>query len=244
MGNRTKYISQENMKIFREGMHDGIPIALGYLAVSFSLGIAAKNAGLTPFQSFLASLLCGASAGEYVGFTLISAGASYVEMAVVTLITNIRYCLMSCAMSQRMMPKMPLHHRLMMGFYVTDEIFGIAIGRPGYMNPYYNYGAIAVAIPCWSIGTALGTIAGNILPVYVVSALSVALFGMFLAVIIPPSKKNKVIGGIVAVSFAGSLAASYMPVISKLSEGTRIIILTVIISAVAAVKFPRKMEEE
>lgn len=233
-----------NLPAVSQGMRDGIPIALGYLAVSFSLGIAAKNAGLTPSQSFLASLLCAASAGEYAGFTLISANAAYIEIAVITLITNIRYCLMSCALSQKMPKEMPLRHRLMTGFYITDELFGISIAREGAFNPFYFYGAVFLAIPCWTIGTALGTIAGNLLPVSVVSALSVALFGMFLAIIIPPARKDKVILGIVAVCFGASYFASVLPLISKLSEGTRIIILTIIISAGASYLFPKNTKEE
>ena len=121
-------------------MLDGIPIGLGYLAVSFSLGIAAKNAGLSPAQSFLASMLCNASAGEYAGFTLIAAGAAYLELAIMTLIVNARYLLMSCAMSQRMAPGTPLYHRLFMAFDITYELFGIAIARPGYLNPWCNDG--------------------------------------------------------------------------------------------------------
>ena len=128
-------------------MRDGVPIGLGYFAVSFSLGIAAKNAGLTPFQGFLASLLCNASAGEYAGFTLIAAGATYLELAVVTLIANARYLLMSCAMSQRLDPAMPGFHRPLMAFHITDELFGIAIARPGCLNPFYSYGAVLVAAP-------------------------------------------------------------------------------------------------
>lgn len=240
---RYRYITLKNIKVLRDGIRDGIPIGLGYLAVSFSLGIAAKNAGLTVFQSFLASFLCTASAGEYAGFVLIAANATYLEVAAVTFITNIRYSLMSCAMSQRIMPGTPFKHRFLMGNYIVDEIFGIAISRPGYLNPYYIYGAVLVAIPCWSVGTALGTLAGNLLPVNVVSALSVALFGMFLAVIIPPAKKNKIIAGLIGVSFAASFICRYLPVLSKLSDGTQMIILTVAISAGAAVLFPKDMEE-
>ncbi len=233
-----------NKKALKEGVRDGIPIGLGYLAVSFSLGIAVKKAGMTPIQGFIASMLCNASAGEYAGFTLIAAGATFLEMAVVTLITNARYMLMSCAMSQRLDPKTPLRHRLLMGFYITDELFGIAIARPGYLNPFYTYGAVIVAAPCWAMGTALGTIAGNLLPLRVVSALSVALFGMFLAVIIPPARKSKIVAGIIAVCFGTSFVSTYVPVLSELSEGTRTIILTVIISVAAAVLFPRKADEE
>lgn len=229
---------------FLRGMKDGIPIGLGYLAVSFSLGIAAKNAGLTPFQGFLASLLCNASAGEYVGFTLIAASATYLEIALATLVANARYLLMSCAMSQRMAPGTPLHHRLLMAVHVTDELFGIAIARPGYLNPYYSYGAVSVAAPMWAVGTALGVIAGNLLPLRLVSAFSVALYGMFLAVIIPPARQNRVILCLVLIGFAASFIAGYIPGLNMLAEGTRTIILTVVISAAAAILFPYKPLEE
>ncbi len=234
----------DNKRAFRDGMHDGIPIGLGYLAVSFSLGIAAKNAGLTPFQSFLTSLLVNASAGEYVGFTLIAAGATYMELAIMILIANARYILMSCALSQRMKEGTPWYHRLLIAFDITDELFAISIGRPGYLNPNYTYGAMLVAAPCWAVGTALGCIAGNLMPLRLVSAFSVALFGMFLSVIIPPARKNKVIAGLIVVCFAASYAATYLPGISVISNGTRTIILTVIISATAAVLFPKKEESE
>ncbi|NLL45508.1 MAG: AzlC family ABC transporter permease [Clostridiales bacterium] len=225
-------------------MRDGIPIALGYLAVSFSLGIVAKSSGLTAFQGFLASALVNASAGEYAGFTLIAANAPYLEMIIVILIANARYFLMSCAMSQRMNPETRLSHRLLMGNYITDEFFGLAISRPGAINPYYSYGAILVAAPCWAAGTAIGVIAGNLLPLRAVSALNVALYGMFLAIIVPPAHKNKVIAGLILICFASSYAASWLPIVSNLSAGTRTIILTVAISAMAAILFPVKQRKE
>lgn len=230
--------------IFCQGLRDGVPIGLGYLAVSFSLGVAAKQAGLNAFQGFLASLLNNASAGEYAGFTVIAANAAYIEMALITLIANARYLLMSCALSQHFAPDTPLRHRLLIGHYVTDEIFGITISRPGVLNPYYSYGAIAIAAPCWAFGTALGVTAGNLLPTRVVNALSVALFGMFLAVIIPPARKNRVVLVCVLISFLTSFLASRIPLTASLSEGTRTIILTIIISAAAAILFPVKSDEE
>ncbi len=230
-----------NKKIFREGMRDGLPIGLGYLAVSFSLGITARNIGLTPFQGFLVSLLNNASAGEYAGFT---ADAAYIEIIFITFITNIRYLLMSCALSQRFSPDTPLIHRFFIGYDVTDELFGITIARKGYLNPCYTYGAMLLAIPGWSIGTAIGVMAGNILPARIVGALSVALFGMFIAIIIPPAKKNKVISGLVIISFVTSFCFSRLPLLSDLSEGTRTILLTVVISAIAAIFFPVKQKQD
>lgn len=230
-------------KVMKEGFRDGIPIGLGYLAVSFSLGVAARNAGLSAFQGFLVSLLNNASAGEYAGFTVIAANGAYFEIFLMTLIANARYLLMSCALSQKFSPDTPLIHRIIVGYDVTDEIFGITIARPGMLDPFYSYGAILIAAPAWAGGTALGVIAGNLLPARAVSALSVALFGMFLAVIIPPARKNRIIALFVLVSFAASFAATYLPLISQLSGGTRTIILTVLISAIAAILFPVNEEE-
>ena len=229
---------KSNAKIFQEGIKDAIPIGLGYFAVAFSLGIAARNAGMNAVQGFLLSFLNNASAGEYAGITVIAANASYIEIAVVTLIANARYLLMSCAMGQRLKPGLSFGHRLLMGYDITDELFGIAIARPGYLEPFYTYGAMLTAIPCWAAGTACGIIAGNIMPARVVSALSVSLFGMFLAIIIPPAKKDKVVAALIILAFAASYASSCLPLISSISEGTRTIILTVILSAGAAYFFP------
>jgi len=237
-------MTEENRKAFKEGLRDGIPIGLGYFAASFSLGIAARNAGLTPIQSFVASALNSASAGEYVGFTCIAAGATLLQIAIMTFIANARYLLMSCAWSQRMSPTLPLRHRLMMGFYITDELFSIAIARPGDLVPAYSYGAMITAEPPWAIGTALGCYAGNLLPDRFVSALSVALFGMFLATIIPESRKNRIVGGIVAFCFAASLAAEKLPFLSGMQSGTRTILLIVVIATLAALLFPIKDEPE
>lgn len=232
---------------FIQGFQHGIPIGLGYFAVAFSLGVAAKHAGLNAFQGFLASILNNASAGEYAGFTVIAAHASYFEMAIIILVTNARYMLMSCALSQHLPPTLSLGHRLLMGHFVTDEIFGITIGRPKPLSPYYTYGAAVFASPAWAIGTALGIMAGNLLPLRVVSALSVALFGMFLAVFIPPCKRNPVIAGCVILSFTFSYLMQHIgrwiPLFGNLSSGTKTIILTVFISGLAALFFPVSEKE-
>lgn len=234
--------NKENRSIFRRGIIDGIPIGLGYLAVSFSLGVAAKSAGITPLQGFFASLLCNTSTGEHAVFTLMGITAAFAEVALITLIANARYLLMSFALSQRTDPKMSFFHRLGVAFYITDEIFAVSIAQNGYINPLYTYGAALMASPCWAAGTAIGILAGSILPDRAVSALSVALYGMFVAIIIPPSKKDKKVLIAVLVSFAASFVAGILPVVSQISEGTRTIILTVVISALAALLFPRKTE--
>ena len=234
---------RKKTSVFLEGARDGIPIALGYFAVAFSLGIAARNAGLTAFQGFIASTLCVASAGEYALFTMIAAGGTFMETAILTLITNARYFLMSCALSQKIGPKMPYYHRFLFGAAVTDEIFGISIARPGWLDPRYNYGAMAVSVPGWAVGTALGIAMGNWMPARAVSALSVALYGMFLAIIIPPMKKDKAIAMCVITGFAASWAAGALAPFSALSTGTRTILLTVGLSSLAALLFPIREEE-
>lgn len=226
-----------------EGLRDGLPIGLGYFAVAFSLGIVAKNAGLSPLQGFIASFFNVASAGEYALFTSIQNSATYLEIAVITFVVNMRYLLMSCALSQRFDPKTPFIHRFFVGFGITDEIFGITIARPNYIEPIYNYAALLVAVPLWSLGTSLGIIAGNMLPARVVSALSVALYGMFIAIIVPPAKKNLTIAIAVLVSFAASYVSTTVPVIKDISSGTRTIILTVVISSLVALIKPVNDED-
>lgn len=227
-----------NRQWYARGLKAGVPIGLGYLAVAFTLGIAAKNAGLTAFQATLTSFLINASAGEFVGFTLIGAGASYLEVAIMELVANARYLLMSFSLSQKLSSKTGILHRMLIGWYVTDEVFGVSISAPGYLNPFYTYGAISLACPGWAVGTCLGVIVGNILPASLVSALSVGLYGMFIAIFVPPSKTSKVIAGLVIISMALSFAFNRIPVFDGVSSGVKTIILTVAISAAAALLFP------
>ena len=228
------------------GIRDGIPIALGYLAVSFSLGIAAGNMGMKAFSAALMSFTNVTSAGEFAGLSLMAAGAAYMEMAGTQFIINLRYCLMSCALSQKLSPKMPFFHRFLMAYGITDEIFGIAIGAGAgqALSPYYVYGAISVAVPGWTLGTWLGVVSGNILPARVLSALNVALYGMFIAVVVPPARKDKILAGMIAVSMGASLFFTYRPGTGSLSSGMRIILLTVLIAGAGAVLFPIHEEGE
>ena len=146
---------QKNKYYYLKGIKNGMPICLGYLAVSFTLGITARNAGMTAWQAMLTSLACNASAGQYAGFTVIAAGGTYFEMILMELVANARYLLMSCSLSQKFSSETGLLHRLLVGYDVTDEIFGVAVSEPGKLNPFYNYGMMTVAIPGWSLGTFL-----------------------------------------------------------------------------------------
>lgn len=237
-------MKKDNLSVLKKGLKDGFPICLGYFAVSFTLGIAAKNAGLTPFQAFVSSLLTNASAGEAAGFSLIGKNASYIEMALMILICNARYILMSCALSQKLSPKTSLLSRLIIGYDVTDEIFALSVSVNGYLNPFYSYGLILIAVPGWAFGTYLGVIMGNILPAFLVSALSVALYGMFIFIIIPPAREDKKILALVIISMLLSYVSLSLPILKGISEGTMIIILTVLISSLAAIVFPKKEEAE
>ncbi len=227
-----------NNSNYIDGLKSGIPIAMGYLAVSFTLGIAAKKVGITAAQATIMSITNSTSAGEFAAISAIAAGTSYFELAVMQFVINLRYMLMSCSLSQKIDRSFPLIHRFIMGFGITDEIFGVSVSRKGKLNPYFTYGAMSLAIPAWAMGTMLGVIMGTVLPGNVVSALSVALYGMFIAIIIPPARENKVLAGLVAVSMVVSLLFSKLPFVKSISAGTKVIVLTVIIAGIAAVLFP------
>lgn len=225
---------------FVRGMRAGVPICMGYFAVAIALGIAAKNAGISSLQAALTSLLINASAGEYAGFALIAVGASYVEVTLMEAVANARYLLMSASLSQKLDGNTKWWERLLLGFTVTDEIFGASIMVVGRLSPYFTYGAFVVATMGWTGGTFVGAVLGNVLPARVLSALAVGLYGMFISVFIPEAKKNRIVAVLVAISFAASLAFELIPIVREISSGIRIIILTVLISLAAAILFPIK----
>lgn len=231
---------KNNRDWFLMGMKNGLPIGLGYFAVSFTLGIAAKNVGLSPLQAALMSFMMHASAGQFAALTVLSTGGSFLAMILTQLTVNIRYVLMSCSLSQKIKKETSFPKRCLLAYFVTDEIFGISAGVKGDLNPFYSYGAASVASPGWVLGTFFGALMGNILPESMASAFNVALYGMFLAVIIPESKINKVVGILVIVSMIFSLLFTVCPLTASLSSSARIIILTLLIAAAAALICPIK----
>ena len=237
-------MTQSNRIAFTKGMRDGMPIGFGYLAVAFSLGIVARNVGLTPAQGFFASLFTIASAGEYAGFTLIGEDAAYIEMALVIFVANCRYLLMSCALSQKLKAGEKLLHRICVGALITDEIFGANIAYDGHLNPIYTYGVALVSVLPWAIGTMLGIIMGNLLPAKIVTALSVALYGMFIAIIVPPAKKDKTLATFIIASFLLSALFDRIQILSQIGSGLKIVILTVVIASAAAIIKPVKEDDE
>ena len=235
-------MKNSNGSQFRYGLKDGVPIGLGYLAVSFTFGIMARGAGLDTWQAVAMSFTNLTSAGQFAALGIIQAGAPFVEMAVAQLIINLRYCLMSCSLSQKLESGIPSFHRFLMAYGVTDEIFGVSVCRPGMLSPFYNYGLICVAVPGWTLGTLLGAISGDLLPARLLSALNVALYGMFLAVVIPPAKGNRILTGVILASMALSFLFTRIPALDHTSSGFKIIILTIMIAGAAAILFPVKEE--
>lgn len=229
---------------FRRGVKDGIPIGLGYFAVSFTFGMMAVSGGLGTGQAVLISLTNLTSAGQFAGLDIMIAGGSYWEMALTQLIINLRYCLMSFSLAQKLKRDVPWAHRYVVAFGVTDEIFGVSASQEGRVSPYYNYGAMCVAIPGWTLGTLVGGISGNLLPAFMVSALSVAIYGMFLAVVIPPAKKSRAVLGVVIGAMGVSSLFEVVPLLNRVSSGFVIIITTLLVAGIAAYFCPVEEERE
>lgn len=229
---------------FFQGMYAGIPIGLGYFAVSFAFGIQARAAGLSAIQAFLLSGTNLTSAGQFAGLAVIQSAGALATLALTQVVINLRYCLMSCALSQKLAPETALVHRFLMACGVTDEIFGVSISVRGRLSPYYLYGQTVVAWPGWAFGTLSGALAGNILPGSVTAALGMALYGMFVAIVIPAARQDRKILGVVIAAAILSLLFYYTPYLSTISAGTRIILVTFLTAGTAAFLFPMHTAKE
>jgi 4-azaleucine resistance transporter AzlC len=227
---------------FQQGIKHGVPIALGYFAVSFTFGMMAVSSGISIWEAVLISVTNVTSAGQFAGLSIITASGSYIEVVLTQLIINLRYSLMSFSMSQKLRRDESWLHRYLVAYGMTDEIFGISASQPGKVSAFYNYGAMCVAIPGWVLGTFLGAVSGNLLPEFIVSALSIAIYGMFLAIIIPPAKKNRTVLFVVAAAMLVSTLFTVLPGLKQVSAGFVIIITTVLVAGVAA--FLRPVAEE
>ena len=227
-----------NKQDFQCGLKDGAPIALGYFSVSFSFGILALGGGLTIFQAALTSLTNVTSAGQFAGLQIIIAGGTLLEMAVTQLIINLRYALMSLSLSQKLSERVTFWQRLIIAFANTDEIFAVAMAHGRELSFSYMAGLQIFPVIGWTVGTAVGAAAGSMLPEAVNSALSVALYGMFIAVVIPEAKKVRSVLAAAALALLMSCVIYYLPVFSGISAGVSIIICTVAASAAGAVLFP------
>lgn len=225
-----------------KGFRDGLPIGLGYLSVSFAFGITAVNMGIPPLAAILISMTCLTSAGQVAGIGAIAACGSYVEIALAQLIINLRYSLMSLSLSQKLCAKYSLFHRLTTSFGVTDEVFAVASARPGEVTPPYMYGLITLPYVMWSAGTAFGALLGGILPDIVKSALGIAIYGMFIAIVVPPARRFRGVLVVSLLAAALSCAFRFLPFLEPLG-GFSVIICTVLAAAAGALIFPKPVED-
>ena len=229
-------------KDYRNGLHDGIAVALGYFTVSFTFGMASAANGLSILQAVLISLTNVTSAGQFSGIGIIAAGGTYIELALTQLVINLRYTLMSFSLAQKLDRSASVWHRYLMAYSVTDEIFALDASLDRSLPPAYHYGITSVAVPGWVLGTLAGAVSGNILPAFAISALGVAIYGMFLAIIIPPARKKHTILSVVLSAMGLSFLFSVLPVLRKVTSGFVIIITTVTIAGIAA--WLRPIEDE
>ena len=229
---------------FLEGIKDGVPIGLGYLSVAFAFGIFSVESGLTVLQTLLISMLNVTSAGQLAGVPIIAGGGTLIEMAVSQLVINARYALMSVSLSQKLSKSVSLADRFIISFVNTDEVFAVASSKKGVVGRSYLYGLILTPFVGWSSGTLLGALAGNILPASVISALGIAIYGMFVAIVMPVIRENKNTLLCVLIAVLLSCLFSFVPLLSKVPSGFSIIICAVIASGLFAVVAPIEVEEE
>ena len=237
-------MNTQNKGLFKCGLKDGIPIALGYLSVSFGFGISAVNGGLSPLAAVIISLTNLTSAGQVAGVEVILALGTLIEMALTQLTINVRYSLMSLSLSQKLDQSFTLPHRLIASFGITDEVFGVASSKKDPLKPIYMYGLILLPFFGWTLGTLLGAVAGNILPPSVNSALGIAIYGMFVAIVLPPAKREMGVLAASLISIGVSLALAFIPLLSFITSGFAIIVSALAAAVVAALLFPIKEEDE
>lgn len=223
---------------FLSGLKDGMPICFGYFAVSFAFGIQAAGIGLSVFEASVLSALNVTSAGQFAALAIIASGASLIELAFTQLIINLRYFLMSCALSQKLSPSLPLGHRLGIAYGMTDEIFAVSVSQREPLSPFYSYGSSPSPFRAGCSARHSARAAGNILPAVLTNALGIAIYGMFIAIILPPAKENRVVAGVVVLSMVLSALFTYLPVLCNISSGFRIIVITLITAGGAALLFP------
>lgn len=227
-----------------KGIKDGIPIGLGYFSVSFSFGILAVAEGLTWWEALLISMTNLTSAGQFAGLTVMTSAGSLAELAMTQFIINLRYALMSISLSQKVNNKFKVFSRAVLGFGITDEVYAVAMGNKGTISRSYFTGLIIIPYIGWALGTLGGAICGNILPEIICDALGIALYGMFIAIVLPPMKHDNKIISVVAIAIIISLIFNYVPVVNNISSGFTIIISSVVAAAIGALLYPKRPEEE
>lgn len=228
----------------RKGLQDGIPIALGYFSVSVAFGMACRLSGLDILQGAVLSFTNLTSAGQFAGVQLLAIHAGYLEILLTELVINSRYFLMGLSLSQKMVPNMPLWKRLLVSYGITDEIFAVAIGQKGKLSASYMAGLTILPVIGWTGGTITGALFSDILPPSVSQALGIALYAMFIAIIIPAARKEKSVFICVLLAAGLSCLFALLPGLRNLSSGYTVILITLVVSALCATLFPRPDEED
>lgn len=231
-------------KDFIYGLKRGLPIALGYVPVSFTFGLMAVTGGLPVWLAIFISVTNLTSAGQFAGTSLILGGAGYLEITLTTFIINIRYMLMSLSISQKIEAKIPLYQRLIFAYAITDETFSVASMEQGRLSFAYLLGLITGPVIGWTAGTAMGAAICSSLPESLGNAMGIALYGMFIAIIVPPARKSKAVLVIVIISVVIVCLLKYLPLFQSISSGFRIIIATILGAGIGALLFPAEDEEE
>lgn len=234
------------MKIqeWKQGIFDGIPIALGYLSVSFTFGLMGVEAGLHWWQAVLISLTNLTSAGQFAGLDIMLAGGAYIEMALTQMVINLRYALMSLSLSQKLDRKFGTGSRLGLGFFMTDEIFGVAASRNGNVSDSYFSGLVTLPMVGWILGTLAGALLGGVLPPIVQSALGIAIYGMFLAIILPQARDDERYLKVILIAAILSCGFHYLPILNRISSGFAIIICSVLAAGAGAWLYPLESDQE
>ena len=230
-------------KDFLAGMRAGMPVCVGYFSVSFGFGAMAIARGLTIWQAILISASNLTSAGQFAGLTVIAAGAAIAEMILTQVVINSRYALMSLALGQRLGPRVGTGKRLFAAFFNTDEVFALGMSRGKQLTTSFFLGAGAVAALGWTAGTALGAVAGSLLPESVRMALGVMLYGMFVAIVVPQARQEKPVLISVILALILSCLFAWLPWLKQISAGLAIVICTVLAAALCAILFPVEDEE-
>lgn len=223
---------------FIKGLRDGVPICLGYLSVSFTFGMMCTENGLPFWISLLISMTNLTSAGQFAGTALLLSGGAYLEIAVTTFVINLRYMLMSLSLAQKVDPAMPNRHRAVLSFGVTDEIFAVGMQQPGILTAPYLAGLIFTPYWGWALGTLFGATATSLLPAVLRSALGVAIYGMFIAIIIPPARKVRAVALVIVFAVALRCVFAFVPLFAGLTSGWAIILCAVLASGWAALRHP------
>ena len=228
----------ENAVKFKKGISDGLPICFGYFAVAFAFGIFAVESGMSVVQSLLISMTNVTSAGQLAAVPVIAGGGTLIELAVAQFVINLRYSLMSLSLSQKIDKNVTLKQRLAISFGITDEIFAVSVRQPRDLTAVYMAGLILTPVLGWTLGTTAGAVATSFMPKILSESMGIALYAMFIAIVIPPARENKKILPGILLSVLLSLAFTYLPYLSRLSGGWVIIIITLVVSAVMATFFP------